>query len=88
MLFLTAEQEATADRLHQQYGIPLFIADVLAALPEPPAEQEPERRPEGLAGRRFLFRRGRSWVRCGGTATDRGGGRQCALCWAHRSCRW
>ena len=33
MLFLTAEQEQTADRIHQQYGIPLFIADTLAALP-------------------------------------------------------
>ena len=41
MLFLTAEQEATADRLHQEYGIPLFIADVLAQLPPP--EPEPER---------------------------------------------
>ena len=35
MLFLTAEQEQLADRLHREYGIPLFICDVLAALPEP-----------------------------------------------------
>ena len=33
MLFLTAEQEQTAGRIHSQYRIPLFIADALAALP-------------------------------------------------------
>ena len=38
MLFLTAEQEQVADRLHAQYGIPLFICDVLAQLPEPEPE--------------------------------------------------
>lgn len=38
MLFLTAEQETLADRLHRDFGIPLFIADVLAV--EPPAEPE------------------------------------------------
>ena len=34
-MFLTAEQETLADWLHREYGIPLFICDVLAALPEP-----------------------------------------------------
>ena len=30
MLFLTAEQETLADRLHREHGVPLFIADALA----------------------------------------------------------
>ena len=32
MLFLTAGQEQTADRIHAQYGIPLFIADALTRM--------------------------------------------------------
>lgn len=31
--FLTDEQIEEANRIHRQYRIPLFIADVLAALP-------------------------------------------------------